>query len=258
MTSLPAASLPIPGPSAWPGRSRRPDVLGCDTLILNAVNVDPSALDASPKRSTYRRSSGSRRGEVRRQQLLERVTDDLAVNGLVDFSLRRAAKAAGTTHKVLLYHFDGADDLLVQAILRLRERRIDKGLAAATEQPSKPDAGRSGAGGVAGPGGGGVAGARPGHRPDDVRHGAVRRTRAGRVAAVPAVAVVPVPGRVDRSAETGGRPDDPGRPARIPDRPTDQRRHRRESTPGSRPWLGRWTGRRPPPNNAHPEASTRK
>src|SRR5436190_5021606 len=72
----------------------------------------------------YRRSTGSARGESRRQQLLERVTEDLAANGLVGFSLRRAAKAAGTTHKVLLYHFESADDLLRQAILLLRERRI--------------------------------------------------------------------------------------------------------------------------------------
>jgi AcrR family transcriptional regulator len=59
------------------------------------------------------------------------VVDDLAVNGLVDFSLRRAARAAGTTHKVLLYYFDGADDLLEQAIVQLRERRIANSLAAA-------------------------------------------------------------------------------------------------------------------------------
>ena len=85
----------------------------------------------------YRRSTGTRRGEARRRELLDRVTDDLAVNGLVDFSLRRAARAAGTTHKVLLYYFAGADDLLAQAIFRLRERRISRGLAAA---------GRSGAG----------------------------------------------------------------------------------------------------------------
>jgi AcrR family transcriptional regulator len=81
----------------------------------------------------YRRSAGSPRGEARRRELLDRVTDDLAANGLVDFSLRRAARAAGTTHKVLLYHFAGADDLLAQAIVALRGRRIDKALAAATE-----------------------------------------------------------------------------------------------------------------------------
>jgi AcrR family transcriptional regulator len=60
-----------------------------------------------------------------------RVADDLAANGLADFSLRRAARAAGTTHKVLLYHFAGADDLLEQAVAELRARRIRGGLAAA-------------------------------------------------------------------------------------------------------------------------------
>ena len=87
--------------------------------------------DGAPRRAGYRRSAGTPRGEARRQDLLDRVTEDLAVNGLVDFSLRRAARAAGTTHKVLLYHFDGADDLLRQAIFQLRERRISRGLAAA-------------------------------------------------------------------------------------------------------------------------------
>jgi AcrR family transcriptional regulator len=82
-------------------------------------------------RAGYRRSAGSARGEARRAELLERVTDDLAVNGLVDFSLRRAARAAGTTHKVLLYYFDGADDLLGQAVFRLRERRVGNAVAAA-------------------------------------------------------------------------------------------------------------------------------
>ena len=35
--------------------------------------------------SGYRRSAGSPRGEARRRELLDRVADDLAVNGLVDF-----------------------------------------------------------------------------------------------------------------------------------------------------------------------------
>ena len=84
----------------------------------------------SLRRPGYRRSAGTPRGEARRRELLDRVVDDLAVNGLVDFSLRRAARAAGTTHKVLLYHFDGADDLLRQAIWKLRERRIANSLTA--------------------------------------------------------------------------------------------------------------------------------
>jgi AcrR family transcriptional regulator len=93
--------------------------------------------DVSPGRAGYRRSAGSPRGEARRRELLERVTDDLAANGLVDFSLRRAARAAGTTHKVLLYHFDGADDLLKQAIVELRGTRIDNALAATAEGASR-------------------------------------------------------------------------------------------------------------------------
>lgn len=95
------------------------------------------AGDGAPKPAGYRRSAGSARGQARRRELLDRVTDDLAVNGLVDFSLRRAARAAGTTHKVLLYHFDGVDDLLGQAIIRLRDRRIEKGLHAALQGPER-------------------------------------------------------------------------------------------------------------------------
>jgi AcrR family transcriptional regulator len=104
---------------------------------VEAVDVNTPAGDGSPGRAGYRRSSGSPRGEARRRELLDRVAGDLVVNGLVDFSLRRAARAAGTTHKVLLYHFDGADDLLSQAILQLRERRIGTALAAVTQGPAR-------------------------------------------------------------------------------------------------------------------------
>lgn len=97
--------------------------------------VVASDQDGAQPRAGYRRSTGSARGESRRRELLDRVTDDLAVNGLVDFSLRRAARAADTTHKVLLYHFQSVDDLLAQAILKLRERRIDTALAAAARPP---------------------------------------------------------------------------------------------------------------------------
>jgi AcrR family transcriptional regulator len=85
----------------------------------------------------YRRSTGSPRGEARRLELLAQVTDDLATNGLVDFSLRRAARAAGTTHKVLLYHFDGVEDLLRQAVAELRERRIENAMVAVSEGPAE-------------------------------------------------------------------------------------------------------------------------
>src|SRR6266498_4468869 len=104
---------------------------------MDAVDVHASRPRGAKADAGYRRSAGSPRGEARRRELLDRVTDDLAVNGLVDFSLRRAARAAGTTHKVLLYYFDGADDLLKQAILQLRDRRIDNTLAAASQDPAR-------------------------------------------------------------------------------------------------------------------------
>src|SRR5215467_8084956 len=104
---------------------------------MNAAAVNVAGDDGAPGRAGYRRSAGSPRGEARRRELLDRVTDDLARNGLVDFSLRRAARAAGTTHKVLLYHFDGAEDLHAQAIFQLRERRIGNALAAIAAGPEE-------------------------------------------------------------------------------------------------------------------------
>ncbi|HEU5392963.1 MAG TPA: hypothetical protein VFV73_44470 [Streptosporangiaceae bacterium] len=102
---------------------------------MDAAAPNVPGDDGTPGRAGYRRSAGSPRGEARRRELLGLVADDLAVNGLVDFSLRRAARAAGTTHKVLLYHFDGADDLLAQAIFRLRQRRIGNALAMVAAGP---------------------------------------------------------------------------------------------------------------------------
>ncbi|MEU4242472.1 hypothetical protein [Actinoplanes sp. NPDC026619] len=92
--------------------------------------------DETAGRAGYRRSAGSPRGAARRQELLDRVTDDLQANGLADFSLRRAARAAGATHKVLLYHFADGDELLREAVQRLRERRITGGLGAAADLPT--------------------------------------------------------------------------------------------------------------------------
>jgi hypothetical protein len=66
------------------------------------VGAAEAADQGAPRRVGYRRSAGTPRGEARRQELLERVVDDLAVNGLVDFSLRRAARAAGTAQGAAL------------------------------------------------------------------------------------------------------------------------------------------------------------
>jgi AcrR family transcriptional regulator len=97
--------------------------------------VSASADEAGDKAAGYKRAAGSARGDARRRELLELVADDLAEHGLPEFSLRRAARSAGTTHKVLLYYFSSADDLLEQAIGLLRRRRIEKALTAA--QPSQ-------------------------------------------------------------------------------------------------------------------------
>ena len=105
--------------------------LNCRTLWLRHHGRRPSrygarvAQDAGePATGGYRRFGGSSRGHARRLDLLARVTDVVQVNGLADFSLRRAARAAGTTHKVLLYYFHDADELLAEAVAELRRRRI--------------------------------------------------------------------------------------------------------------------------------------
>ncbi len=132
---------PGPGPDATEGggTTQAPDAADAANLTDAVDAADPA--DTGAARPAYRRSTRSPRGEARRRELLERVSDDLAANGLVGFSLRRAARAAGTTHKVLLYHFDGTEDLLRQATLRLRARRIDNAMAAAFGDPPPPGAG---------------------------------------------------------------------------------------------------------------------
>lgn len=65
--------------------------------------------------------------------MLAAIADDVAEQGFVGFSLRRAAAVVGTTHKVLLYHFHDAEDLMACVAVELRARRIDKGVAAALE-----------------------------------------------------------------------------------------------------------------------------
>ncbi|SDJ22138.1 transcriptional regulator, TetR family [Frankineae bacterium MT45] len=72
------------------------------------------------------------RGEARREDLLGRITDDVVANGLADFSLRRAARACGTTHKVLLYHFGSLESLLATIVRELRGRRVQVGLSASS------------------------------------------------------------------------------------------------------------------------------
>jgi AcrR family transcriptional regulator len=65
------------------------------------------------------------RGERRREELLTAVVDHVLEHGVADFSLRQAAKAAGTSHRILAYHFGSADGLLRDALAEIRRPVID-------------------------------------------------------------------------------------------------------------------------------------
>lgn len=58
----------------------------------------------------------------KRDQWAEKATDHVLAHGLLGFSLRPVAAAIGTSDRMLLYHFDGKDDL-VATILRLANDR---------------------------------------------------------------------------------------------------------------------------------------
>jgi AcrR family transcriptional regulator len=62
---------------------------------------------------------------LHRDELLKSVADFLRTDGLHNFTLRRAAEAAGTTHKVLLYHFNSADELIIEANDLLRAEAVE-------------------------------------------------------------------------------------------------------------------------------------
>lgn len=56
----------------------------------------------------------------------------------MDFSLRRAAATAGTTHRILLYHFGSAPELIQEALAVIRAGRVetarDSGRTSGTER----------------------------------------------------------------------------------------------------------------------------
>jgi len=56
------------------------------------------------------------------------VADHLLREGLHGFTLRRAAEAAGTTHKVLLDKFGSATALIAEALALVREQRAEVSL----------------------------------------------------------------------------------------------------------------------------------
>jgi AcrR family transcriptional regulator len=65
-------------------------------------------------------ASGRVRRTLNREQLLRAVADHILQTGLHAFTLRQAAAAAGTTHKVLLYHFGSTAALVTEAVDLIR------------------------------------------------------------------------------------------------------------------------------------------
>ncbi|HEX3550532.1 MAG TPA: TetR/AcrR family transcriptional regulator [Candidatus Elarobacter sp.] len=61
--------------------------------------------------------------DTRRADLLERITDYVAENGLADLSLRPLADAVGSSPRVLLYYFTSKEDLIGEVLARLRARQ---------------------------------------------------------------------------------------------------------------------------------------
>jgi len=71
----------------------------------------------------------------RREDLTEAATDYVLAHGLIGLSLRPLAAALGTSDRMLLYHFEDKDDLVV-AVLR---SAIERGLADLRAMPPSPD-----------------------------------------------------------------------------------------------------------------------
>lgn len=79
------------------------------------------------------------RRRLDRSALLRAVADHLLAHGLHGFTLRRAAEAAGTTHKVLLDKFGSAENLIVEALVVVREQRAQVSLLEAAEAVERAD-----------------------------------------------------------------------------------------------------------------------
>jgi AcrR family transcriptional regulator len=65
------------------------------------------------------------RADLRRADLLQRITDYVAAHGLADLSLRPLGKAVGLSPRVLLYHFASKEDLIGEVLAQLRARQRD-------------------------------------------------------------------------------------------------------------------------------------
>lgn len=60
--------------------------------------------------------------QSRKQQLTDAVIDYLLVHGVSDLSLRPLADAVGTSARLLIYHFESKEGLLVEVLGRMQTR----------------------------------------------------------------------------------------------------------------------------------------
>jgi len=65
------------------------------------------------------------RDTERRAQLAEAATDYVLEHGLIGLSLRPLAAEIGTSDRMLLYHFDGKDDLIATVISTSTDRSVE-------------------------------------------------------------------------------------------------------------------------------------
>jgi AcrR family transcriptional regulator len=72
-----------------------------------------------------------------RDELLARTIEHVAANGMSDLSLRELAAAVGSSHRMLIYHFDSRDGL-VAAIVEALETQQRDALDALAMQAESP------------------------------------------------------------------------------------------------------------------------
>jgi AcrR family transcriptional regulator len=65
-----------------------------------------------------------KKGDARRQQLLERLADQVLAGGLQEASLRPLAAAVGTSDRMLLHYFVTKEELLTATLTLVTERMI--------------------------------------------------------------------------------------------------------------------------------------
>ena len=74
-----------------------------------------------------------------RTALLEKIIDEVALNGLADRSLRDIADAVGSSHRMLLYHFESRAGLVAAIVTRVESNQRDALIALATETDDPAD-----------------------------------------------------------------------------------------------------------------------